>query len=141
MSAAKTCAPSPASFSTVALPIPDAAPVTTAILPANRIDPFSRFLLPLSLGVKGGASTARCLPLRRRSVDWTRQVDACVKRRSGRRFGGRRGAKRMRSEEHTSELQSLMRISYAVFCLKKKTMTHEYILTTEHTTRTDHSRT
>src|SRR3546814_8954089 len=31
------------------------------------------------------------------------------------RFGGFR-----RSEEHTSELQSLMRISYAVFCLKKK---------------------
>src|SRR3546814_6871235 len=29
--------------------------------------------------------------------------------------------KRRRSEEHTSELQSLMRISYAVFCLKKKT--------------------
>src|SRR3546814_6917711 len=29
-----------------------------------------------------------------------------------------------RSEEHTSELQSLMRISYAVFCLKKKTKTH-----------------
>src|SRR3546814_5335634 len=28
--------------------------------------------------------------------------------------------KRQRSEEHTSELQSLMRISYAVFCLKKK---------------------
>src|SRR3546814_5055975 len=31
-----------------------------------------------------------------------------------------RNAKRDRSEEHTSELQSLMRISYAVFCLKKK---------------------
>src|SRR3546814_3349259 len=29
-----------------------------------------------------------------------------------------------RSEEHTSELQSLMRISYAVFCLKKKTIQH-----------------
>src|SRR3546814_7382152 len=29
-----------------------------------------------------------------------------------------------RSEEHTSELQSLMRISYAVFCLKKKNKTH-----------------
>src|SRR3546814_10045130 len=28
--------------------------------------------------------------------------------------------RRIRSEEHTSELQSLMRISYAVFCLKKK---------------------
>src|SRR3546814_4570570 len=32
-------------------------------------------------------------------------------------------AARMRSEEHTSELQSLMRISYAVFCLKKKNKT------------------
>src|SRR3546814_15520372 len=31
------------------------------------------------------------------------------------------GATMRRSEEHTSELQSLMRISYAVFCLKKKT--------------------
>src|SRR3546814_7495648 len=30
-----------------------------------------------------------------------------------------------RSEEHTSELQSLMRNSYAVFCLNKKTKTHE----------------
>src|SRR3546814_4617174 len=30
----------------------------------------------------------------------------------------------LRSEEHTSELQSLMRISYAVFCLKKKTITY-----------------
>src|SRR3546814_6522148 len=30
------------------------------------------------------------------------------------------GTRRYRSEEHTSELQSLMRISYAVFCLKKK---------------------
>src|SRR3546814_5300513 len=30
-----------------------------------------------------------------------------------------------RSEEHTSELQSLMRISYAVFCLKKKTNTQQ----------------
>src|SRR3546814_6718963 len=31
-----------------------------------------------------------------------------------------------RSEEHTSELQSLMRISYAVFCLKKKKKSHTY---------------
>src|SRR3546814_10340739 len=37
----------------------------------------------------------------------------------------------VRSEEHTSELQSLMRISYAVFCLKKKNQTkREYICTT-----------
>src|SRR3546814_8179344 len=33
-----------------------------------------------------------------------------------------------RSEEHTSELQSLMRISYAVFCLKKKQITHHTTL-------------
>src|SRR3546814_9015329 len=31
----------------------------------------------------------------------------------------------LRSEEHTSELQSLMRISYAVFCFKKKNNTHQ----------------
>src|SRR3546814_2183837 len=37
-----------------------------------------------------------------------------------------------RSEEHTSELQSLMRISYAVFCLKKKN-------TTDSRTQTDHN--
>src|SRR3546814_8108906 len=32
----------------------------------------------------------------------------------------------LRSEEHTSELQSLMRISYAVFCLKKKTQNRQH---------------
>src|SRR3546814_3728287 len=35
----------------------------------------------------------------------------------------------LRSEEHTSELQSLMRISYAVFCLKKKNTKKKYKLT------------
>src|SRR3546814_7695023 len=39
---------------------------------------------------------------------------------------------RKRSEEHTSELQSLMRISYAVFCLKKKNIITQ-ILTEQHT--------
>src|SRR3546814_9317300 len=38
-----------------------------------------------------------------------------------------------RSEEHTSELQSLMRISYAVFCLKKKQI-HTHNLSHTHTT-------
>src|SRR3546814_2703786 len=38
----------------------------------------------------------------------------------GARAAARRSRDRCRSEEHTSELQSLMRISYAVFCLKKK---------------------
>src|SRR3546814_9230813 len=41
-----------------------------------------------------------------------------------------------RSEEHTSELQSLMRISYAVFCLKKKNQTARIQITyTKHTQR------
>src|SRR3546814_7331961 len=38
-----------------------------------------------------------------------------------------------RSEEHTSELQSLMRISYAVFCLKKKIQQHEIMPVSNHT--------
>src|SRR3546814_3766712 len=38
------------------------------------------------------------------------------------------GLDEIRSEEHTSELQSLMRISYAVFCLKKKNnLQHSYL--------------
>src|SRR3546814_8442412 len=48
------------------------------------------------------------------NLDGARHVlEACRARRSTPRL--------VRSEEHTSELQSLMRISYAVFCLKKKT--------------------
>src|SRR3546814_3698120 len=60
-----------------------------------------------------------------------RRIHQCVRGRSEKdrrrrlpRAGhplSRRDRKRVRSEEHTSELQSLMRISYAVFCLKKKT--------------------
>src|SRR3546814_12091211 len=53
--------------------------------------------------------------------------------RSGRRHSSRgrvrraaRRAERARSEEHTSELQSLMRNSYAVFCLKKKNRRKKY---------------
>src|SRR3546814_2313292 len=39
-----------------------------------------------------------------------------------------RGSWQIRSEEHTSELQSLMRISYAVFCLKQKTQQKTLLL-------------
>src|SRR3546814_7498676 len=45
-------------------------------------------------------------------------IEALIVSRSAASFCSRR------SEEHTSELQSLMRISYAVFCLKKKTKTN-----------------
>src|SRR3546814_5032127 len=55
-------------------------------------------------------------------------VDADIvdyERERGKPVSGAKGTEKaifqIRSEEHTSELQSLMRISYAVFCLKKKT--------------------
>src|SRR3546814_4092083 len=51
-----------------------------------------------------------------------------------------RQAKRQssRSEEHTSELQSLMRISYAVFCLKKKTTNAQYLTIKSHNQQPEH---
>src|SRR3546814_6822865 len=49
-------------------------------------------------------------------------------------------AGRYRSEEHTSELQSLMRISYAVFCLKKKKL-HRQTLIRISTSQFEHSTT
>src|SRR3546814_4606372 len=50
-------------------------------------------------------------------------------------------ASETRSEEHTSELQSLMRISYAVFCLKKKTNNtlHTNIYITQRKQRETHT--
>src|SRR3546814_6580112 len=55
---------------------------------------------------------------------------------------GRRRLRPGRSEEHTSELQSLMRISYAVFCLKKKKKTKHTITQDDHRTlsKTQHNR-
>src|SRR3546814_5537546 len=49
-----------------------------------------------------------------------RHLGLIIRRAPWRARAGERGVAQMRSEEHTSELQSLMRISYAVFCLKKK---------------------
>src|SRR3546814_9796764 len=55
---------------------------------------------------------------------WARQIS-----RSAREARGRSVADPQRSEEHTSELQSLMRISYAVFSLKKKQQPHQSTIT------------
>src|SRR3546814_10392807 len=49
-----------------------------------------------------------------------------------RRPRGDQGLRCLRSEEHTSELQSLMRISYAVFCLKKKKITETMTVNFRH---------
>src|SRR3546814_4634060 len=70
------------------------------------------------IAVPIGASTASLKQALERAVPrtlWTinRRERECVKPQRVKLFG-------KRSEEHTSELQSLMRSSYAVFCLKKK---------------------
>src|SRR3546814_6342297 len=62
--------------------------------------------------LSAAASEGRNLPLQTRMIlrlQASRTAERCC-----------RLMHRIRSEEHTSELQSLMRISYAVFCLKKK---------------------
>src|SRR3546814_10554558 len=61
----------------------------------------------------------------RMRLRWAKSISIFLRRRRDRAYSGvvliRRATSRAcRSEEHTSELQSLMRISYAVFCLKKK---------------------
>src|SRR3546814_2314241 len=53
-------------------------------------------------------------PINRYAMEVKRQIDVLDRRLADNQFVAGR------SEEHTSELQSLMRISYAVFCLKKK---------------------
>src|SRR3546814_4414062 len=64
----------------------------------------------------------RANPLRFQGVsDTKREFDFRAAGEENNIAGRRRGTQAIRrSEEHTSELQSLMRISYAVFCLKKK---------------------
>src|SRR3546814_9170662 len=96
-----------------------------------RISDWSSDVCSSDLG-RGAKRSLR--PHRRRSGEPARQPPAAGARLQG--FGGRAICRRHgngrvhpraprrrhphRSEEHTSELQSLMRISYAVFCLKKK---------------------
>src|SRR3546814_1664965 len=68
---------------------------------ADPVAPRTREMHRSAMSPRRPYLPAECLP----------RVQACA--------AGARAADR--SEEHTSELQSLMRISYAVFCLKKKT--------------------
>src|SRR3546814_8635947 len=78
----------------------------------DTLFPYTTLFRSARAVARGAANalTGRCLGFDRRGPGQvqTQQVDS----RDG------------RSEEHTSELQSLMRISYAVFCLKKKTTYH-----------------
>src|SRR3546814_996173 len=69
------------------------------------------------------AATKPCFPARRRAGPGRGTAPppgaaGTWRTAAARASGARLAARRTRSEEHTSELQSLMRISYAVFCLK-----------------------
>src|SRR3546814_2356726 len=76
-------------------------------------------LFPYTTLFRSKARTARRrFPSRHRCPKRTVTAPLC---RAPRPAFQRRRRTPARSEEHTSELQSLMRISYAVFCLKKKT--------------------
>src|SRR3546814_6209061 len=66
------------------------------------------------------AGVTLCWAGRRRSSAWMVSPSARARARS-RMFSSSRALPGQRSEEHTSELQSLMRTSYAVFWLKQKT--------------------
>src|SRR3546814_4087506 len=66
-------------------------------------------------GSVGNAADARDQPIQRATGNMAR-IGGC---RTAKRTNRGYSCARWRSEEHTSELQSLMRISYAVFCLKK----------------------
>src|SRR3546814_7242726 len=70
-----------------------------------------------------GPDDASLRSLLRDSREWAAARDGGATHVDARHGRGQRGCHMgglSRSEEHTSELQSLMRISYAVFCLKKK---------------------
>src|SRR3546814_6667121 len=79
-------------------------PYRTALVPLARVATMP----PIEASAPGSIGKNRPVS-RRYSLSCLRRTPGCTT------------TSRSRSEEHTSELQSLMRISYAVFCLKKKT--------------------
>src|SRR3546814_5715340 len=95
----------------------------------GRIAPYPRIVIEqphrheiyflIAVGMRGGAS-ARPAKSRRPAIAsrYRKAADIVFSAQPAKALN--RGVENGRSEEHTSELQSLMRISYAVFCLKKK---------------------
>src|SRR3546814_8737280 len=84
----------------------------TATAASTALPPAASASAPISAARRCCAATMPCLEaVAGLRVTWEREKDI------ERTIPGR---ERFRSEEHTSELQSLMRISYAVFCLQKK---------------------
>src|SRR3546814_7503068 len=101
-------------------PIQDAGPVL--VIAGPTASGKSRLAADLAEAVGGVVINADSMQVYRElRVLSARPDDAALARAPHRLY---------RSEEHTSELQSLMRISYAVFCLKKK---HKRMTPTKHT--------
>src|SRR3546814_3417393 len=102
---------------------------------ANNYDSYTCIvagkIVPFETGVGEGYFVSRPVDQRPKGRNLPSLTDRVGRHKSGYRRRVRRIiccfdepsgdiVERLRSEEHTSELQSLMRISYAVFCLKKK---------------------
>src|SRR3546814_7040297 len=89
----------------------------------RRAQTLSRPLHSSSHGYPAAAATARFSITLTRCARYSAEAWRSLLRPSAETFTlpTASAEKLPRSEEHTSELQSLMRISYAVFCLKKKT--------------------
>src|SRR3546814_3139096 len=83
----------------------------------------SSFTAFLSLSRTGGIRQVGCSPSRSNSFHSAARSSPGRTNHNGANFNAHATVNvplKARSEEHTSELQSLMRISYAVFCLQKK---------------------
>src|SRR3546814_1863021 len=98
---------------------PEVQCVGFKLLPArlHEMGLFDNMPLEVLNGVEQRAALPVGAPKRTAKVD---DVQAHIRRCRSAKKRGDEGEGIIRSEEHTSELQSLMRISYAVFCLKKK---------------------
>src|SRR3546814_3955283 len=94
---------------TCALPISISLSLARVLVISENTRALSPSTLPSDLAASRRAASSRSVRRLRTSAEV-----------SGSPLKGNRRDAMVRSEEHTSELQSLMRISYAVFCLKKK---------------------
>src|SRR3546814_8214890 len=94
---------------------PGRQPVETRVMSADRL---AEIVDALGRHIEAGGQAYWVCPLVEESETSDQSAAEARAAALKLRFGERIGL--VRSEEHTSELQSLMRISYAVFCLKKK---------------------
>src|SRR3546814_10006803 len=101
---------------------PGQAHVQPGLICLDRAVPYQNGVMARALQMSMGSRLGSCDPL----AFTVRPRDLPVKRR--REFQSNIWPAE-RSEEHTSELQSLMRISYAVFCLQKKKMNNNATIT------------